>query len=600
MAVEPTGDPFVTSAEAMRRASSRDPAGEDASPASRIATQLRTIVDLLRDTTGDPLERTRAAALMIASLPPASRDVAEVELHELASLLPPEAVDELRRAPSPHVRAGVRRIDQLCDTARRGRPAPPLAPDVHSTSAGEEPPPRAGEPDLSGHVSEWTTTAGADVAATLSGLADPDAAVRLDAIGALGEALLDERFVDALIAIATSDPWPDVRDAALARFEMCDRRGRLRLVEAALDAEPDVQLGAIRLVDGSDDDELVLAARYVRSAAAAAASHAIGLLGRAQRAVGIALLWTCLPHDDDARQQQILDRIHAVDGDALGLLARTALTSTDTAQRVVGLAAASCCPGDLDDRVIDALTDPSPVIRLASLCSLERRWIPRAFQAVTDRRLDPRPDVRERAVHLLARSRDGRALTHLLAASADPVEDVRRTAREAIRTMASRDVIARIVGELDRAETATIAEDVLLEIGSDAVPALITSLDDLTHEGRTRAANILRTVGAAPSIRDALAHRDPAVRRRAASAWALTRGTEAVPVLLEMIDDPDPSVRIRIAQLIGETGTGAVADDLALFQLRELDPNVADAIGEARRRLAPTSAGLEPAREAAR
>jgi HEAT repeat protein len=65
----------------------------------------------------------------------------------------------------------------------------------------------------------------------------------------------------------------------------------------------------------------------------------------------------------------------------------------------------------------------------------------------------------------------------------------------------------------------------------------------------------------------------------------LLRGPDAVPALLDLLGDPDPSVRTASARLLGDVGDRTVVDALALAQLRDPDPGVVRSIEDAHRRV---------------
>lgn len=522
--------------------------------------------------------------MLIASLPPATRDLVGADLCDLAEGLPLDAIEEALTSASPHVRAGARIIHRITKSSlpsdeRAPRPAtralrPPAgeSPSSSAVEAPREPSARAGADEV-------------DIDAVLVALARPEAIARLDAIAGLAGRPLQQTVTDVLLRLIADDPSGDVRVGAVRAFVGAPTDVRVAAAERSLVSDDEaVHLAALRLLLEDDPREVVVVSRFLHSASIDVASQAADVLSTMlppEAAVGV--LWHALPHLSERLQEEILGRLHEIGPATLELLARVAVAGPDVEARSVALVALTGSHADRMDALVAALADPAPAVRRAALRSLARRWDPRAFDAVAVCCTDPRPDVRAWAVALLHAARDDRALPHLLAAAADPVDEVRRAARDAVRSMASGGAVDRIIRMLDDETSASTAEAVLADIGSAIAPRLIRWLDDLGDEGTRRAGALLRSSGAGAPIRAALRDRDAAHRRRAAQALALMRGREAVPELLELFDDPDPDVRIAAVDLIAAAGEPGAAEQLALFELRELDARVRDTVRRARK-----------------
>jgi HEAT repeat protein len=568
MANAQADDPFVSSATALRQrriGGHTETATGRPQPVAVARRDIRRLIETYDTTPGDPAARARAASLMIASIPPALRDALAGDLRTFAARLPTHILRDLTTSASPHVRSGARLLIELAVPERHDEPP--------------QPPRRTTSPERVAPVRS------PDEQALASGLEHPDAHVRLRVIDTLRGTVATNGIVERLIAIATTDPWPDVRAAAAEVLVTCDAPVRIRFAEAALTSDAVTQVTALSSLDTDDGRQLAIVVRYATSASDAARSRAIAMLGGASRVFAMASLWHCLPHQSVKHQDEILAQLRAVDEPALATLVRASLTDADTTWRTIALAAVDGVSPDMSAHVIHAVNDPDPDVRLAALRALRARWIPDAFDAVADRVRDPRPDIRAAAVGVLSASRDGRCFAPLLAACGDPVEDVRVIARDRLRSMASPGVIDRLVQELGSRALGATAEDVLIELGDIALPTLIARLEQLDEGSMQRAGTILRAGRPGSFIRMALRDGDAARRRCGVIALAASRARGAVTSLLESIDDPDPSVRILITNVLTELGDPAVVDELALLQLRERDPDVVEAIGAARARL---------------
>ena len=595
-------DPFIAQAESLRRsAAEHGPATATTDSVGAIQGGLPRLTSLLT-TPGDASERVRAASLLIASLPPATRGLVGAEVCDLAEGLPLEAVEEALASVSPHVRAGARIIHELrrSPSAPDERRAPRPAPRALRAPAGESPSSSAHARPVPGPDA---VAADVDVRAVLAGLARPEATTRLDAIARLAGRPLHQSVIEVLLGMIADDPSGDVRVGAVRAFVSAPTDVRVAAAERALVSDDEaVHLAALGLLREDDPMEIVVASRFLRSPSIDVASRAADVLSRvlpAEAAVGV--LWQSLPHLSDRLQEEILGRLQEIAPATLDLLARVAAAGSDVEARSVALLALRGSQPERLGTLVTALADPAPAVRRAALRSLARRWDPNAFDAVAVCCTDPRPDVRAWAVALLHAARDDRALPHLVVAAADPVDEVRRAARDAVRSMASGDAVDRIIRMLDDETTASTAEAVLADISAAIAPRLVRRLDDLGEDGVRRAGALLRSSGSGAPIRAALRDSDPAERRRAAQALALMRGREAVPELIELFDDPDPDVRIAAVDLIAAAGEAGAAEQLALFELRELDPRVRTTIRRARNVLGSTDdARAEVAQEGSR
>jgi HEAT repeat protein len=104
--------------------------------------------------------------------------------------------------------------------------------------------------------------------------------------------------------------------------------------------------------------------------------------------------------------------------------------------------------------------------------------------------------------------------------------------------------------------------EALSHAGSDALPALIASLNDPNSLAREHTAEALAKMGSAsiPALVDALRDEDPYVRAGAARAFLYMgpAGTEAVPVLIQTLHDDQAFVRQMARGALRRMGEGAV------------------------------------------
>lgn len=159
---------------------------------------------------------------------------------------------------------------------------------------------------------------------------------------------------------------------------------------------------------------------------------------------------------------------------------------------------------------------------------------------------------------------------------------VRRRAAEALGDVVDGDESEAVVEELLGVATADADErvraaavDALEEIGDGALDRLIARVVGADRTGEA-------TLPAA-AYRRALTNDLPEIRMAAASVVGRLGVTEAVPPLLERIDDPDPLVRRRVVRAAGLVGDPRAVEPLAKLARRsrpQIRADVATALGE--------------------
>jgi HEAT repeat protein len=202
---------------------------------------------------------------------------------------------------------------------------------------------------------------------------------------------------------------------------------------------------------------------------------------------------------------------------------------------------------------------------------------------------DPVRDVRVQAVQALGRigpeARDG--LKGLIAATNDTDKDVRKYAIQSLGKIGAQDpgVVPALVRSLrdpdrDVRSNAVNALELIGPEASTAVPALIDLLQETESEPAYGVPQALGAIGpgaqtAVPAlVKAALNSPDSDISRRSGEALARI-GTEALPALIEALENADAGVRARAAAALGHHGEAAQAAVAALARaLSDNDPKV--------------------------
>ena len=164
----------------------------------------------------------------------------------------------------------------------------------------------------------------------------------------------------------------------------------------------------------------------------------------------------------------------------------------------------------------------------------------------------------------------------------DESPDVRRAAATELLRRQSPDVI-RMLGEaLSSSTLREPALDVLSEMGSVAIDPIVDMLAGANGFRPALGAALARVAGPEHFAAE-LSMLDPTRRRRAVEALAAMGRTQAVARALL---DPEPEIRARGAELLGELGDDGMRDDL---ERAVYDP--VPEVGEAARRAIARLAG---------
>jgi HEAT repeat protein len=369
---------------------------------------------------------------------------------------------------------------------------------------------------------------------------------------------------------ATALVWPDVQDRVekdIAAADPATRRSAARDL-ASLGPGKGGPLAVAALSDPDEDVRL------------AAADAAIRL--RAAEATDVVAGWLNAP---DARlRRKACEVARALpNARAVAPLARTLGDPDSEVRAAAAEALGSQASPEAVPPLLGRLDDPAPVVRIQIAVALARLGDGRAVVPLVGKVQDSSADVRQAVVRALGDLGEGRAAPSLVLALRDQVDDVRRDALEALGRMRAGDAVDAIAPFVaDRSPTLRAAAlEALGRIASaDAVRVLVRALGTGDDAGggldHTPLRDALVAAGpAATAALEALLSGSPSSAEAASAAWvlgamharaqaaaivaALRRGvlpsaaalhalagagTSAdVPVVLEFLEDPSPSVR---------------------------------------------------------
>lgn len=172
---------------------------------------------------------------------------------------------------------------------------------------------------------------------------------------------------------------------------------------------------------------------------------------------------------------------------------------------------------------------------------------------------DPDPKIRAIAVERLG-STGGEGVPGLLfRAMADKNEEVRLAATAALKELADPSIAGLLVNALKEPNKwlpARVAE-VLISLGSLAVPALRSALEDSDPVFRAYVIEILGEVGDRSSVDTlhlALGDSVANIRRQAAAALGKTGYPGSVGFLVEALNDPEIKVKVQAIRSLGIIG----------------------------------------------
>lgn len=230
------------------------------------------------------------------------------------------------------------------------------------------------------------------------------------------------------------------------------------------------------------------------------------------------------------------------------------------------------------------LDDPDPSVRIACLWALVEYGDSRSLSKAQDRLRDPVPSVRREAGRALGAHGSEAAQRRLDDVLTDRTEtlEVRRAAVDGLGRSSSLQSLQLLVDRLATEEdlVPVITSALARRRGRRDIKALVERFRDADSGLRERLGEVFRRIGplgeetllgllaeenaalrphlervleltglVETSIRK-LSHRDPAVRREAASVLALTGTVSAFRGIVTAARDPDPDVRVMVAKAL--------------------------------------------------
>jgi HEAT repeat protein len=213
--------------------------------------------------------------------------------------------------------------------------------------------------------------------------------------------------------------------------------------------------------------------------------------------------------------------------------------------------------------------------------------VARERQALRSRR----PWRRAEAARLLGDMSSTCAVSALVSALDDPERDVRAAAARSLGRLGSEAAVQRLVQALAAGRVPyAVAAHALLSIGAPALPQLRRLVDEVAHEVRATAIEVIGLLGDpsdAPLLEGRLRDASAAVRAKAAVGLGRVGAEGSRPALRQALSDRVPFVRAAAAEAIG-----ALGDVEAIPALVDL---AVDAHFEPARAAARALAELEPA-----
>jgi HEAT repeat protein len=185
---------------------------------------------------------------------------------------------------------------------------------------------------------------------------------------------------------------------------------------------------------------------------------------------------------------------------------------------------------------------------------------------------DVDPNIRRRAAEELAETRGLAALAALAAALEDESKGVRDAAARSLRAIGGFNVARAIVEYIDHENIVTrnLAAEVLLKLGSIAIPALVPYLDHKNQDTRKLAVDILgliRSPGPTPHMLPLLVDPDANVVVSVVEALGNMRSVQSLPFLYETYDR-DEYTRPAVAEALGKIADPQ-AEGFLLERLRQ-------------------------------
>ncbi|WP_432976487.1 HEAT repeat domain-containing protein [Dactylosporangium sp. CA-233914] len=292
-----------------------------------------------------------------------------------------------------------------------------------------------------------------------------------------------------------------------------------------------------------------------------------------------------LGDDQDGLSTEIASLLEQ-DPDAARPIVLELVASPDAALRRTGLWALGFIAGPADNAIwAEAALDPDPRIRAEAIDAIDDPGSDeRAFAVLIRAVRDPSPDVRTAAVSRLGAIRRPDAAAPLSEAAGDPSAQVRARIAYALgrlRTPAATPALRRLLDDPDEFVRRYALAALGTTGGEDAVDTLLTLAASGNPEHRERAAKALpAAAGTDPRVAPALAalaaDREHPVRAALASGLASTGTTRPdwPPLLLALADDPQSSVRERVAVAVRHVAPSVAPDLLRRYADHDPDPAI--------------------------
>ena len=411
-------------------------------------------------------------------------------------------------------------------------------------------------------LGEIATSGGKDLGSIVRpSLADTWVVVREAAAKALG-AIQDRESVSDLIDVLSTDESPAVRQAAaLALCQLKDpeaiscllvflqtfpklslsisdgiiqigRAGVPALLRALEDGEPGVKVSALELLGRLGDirsvRSVVKGLSHSDERVRAATARCLGNLH--DRRVELPLRQALARESSPTVIAGILRALGVLgcEGEPAGFypyLQHASASCREAACQLVARLGDSRANGPL----VQLLSDPEPEVRREAALALSQLAPPQAFPALVKLLGDPADEVRAAGCRALGGLHDSRALAPLCQALQDDYESVRIAAANALGLLG------------DSQAVALLCEAVLLERLQDPQIACIRALGQLAD------------AGSLPALKQLL-RRPTQVRTQAVVAIGQLATTEAVDVLIPLLEDPQAIIRYHAILGLGNIG----------------------------------------------
>ncbi len=417
-----------------------------------------------------------------------------------------------------------------------------------------------------------------------SGLDDPSIAVRQAVLDVFAESGDGTALEVARVALE-SDVSPIVRARAVRMLSQLTIAPPTSTIVVALsDPDPEVRATAIETlpdVNGAEAvDALTSSLRDQDDRVRLAAAKRL-----AAQAADPELVWSSLRRAPEAGRDDIISTFEGVRSGSLTQIALERLRSDDLEERVLAVEVCGWgrSPGCVEG-AIQALHDPSALVRRTATVSLGRLRDPAAASALGKALGDPDAEVRMGVIRALGVIDDEAVLGFLVTALNDPVQEVRDVTSQVLTQWSSPAVARRLAGVLAVPRLREAATELLTRIGTPAVELLIDVLMQHNPAVVPTVGALLRGISTPEEFLARLDAIEPERRLRGIEALGAIGGPEAADALLRSVADPDERIRARSAQLLAELRDPRAREALSGL-LRDPLPGVQAAAQDALARL---------------